>query len=118
MGDFSDYIATLDGAERDAVERVRARAVELVPEAEEGMSYGMAALRYRGSPLVSARVTAHHIGLYPFSPQAVEVVAPDLEGWSLAKGTVRFTPDHPLPDGVLDRLVLLRRDEIDAMRAG
>jgi uncharacterized protein YdhG (YjbR/CyaY superfamily) len=117
MGEFSDYIASLDGPERDAVEHVRARALELVPDAEEGMSYGMAALRYHGSPLVSARVAAKHIGLYPFSPVAIEVVAPDLPGYSLAKGTVRYTPDNPLPDDVLDRLVLLRRDEIDAMNS-
>lgn len=117
MGEFSDYIASLDGPERDAVEHVRTRALELVPDAEEGMSYGMAALRYRGSPLISARVAAKHIGLYPFSPVAIEVVSPDLAGYSLAKGTVRYTPDNPPPDDVLDRLVLLRRDEIDAMHS-
>ena len=66
MDEFTDYIASLDGAARDAVEHVRARALQLVPAAEEGMSYGMAAMRYRGSPLISARATAQHIGLYPF----------------------------------------------------
>ncbi|WP_423464669.1 iron chaperone [Promicromonospora sp. MS192] len=117
MDDFTQYIASLDGPARDAVEHVRARALELVPDAEEGTSYGMAALRYRGSPLISARATARHIGLYPFSPPAIEALAPDLAGFSTAKGTVRFTPDRPLPDDVLDRLVLFRRDEIDAMRS-
>jgi uncharacterized protein YdhG (YjbR/CyaY superfamily) len=117
MDEFTEYIEGLDGAERDAVEHVRARALQLVPDAEEGMSYGMAALRYRGSPLVSARATAQHIGLYPFSPPAIEALAPDLAGFSTSKGTVRFTPEHPLPDDVLDRIILFRRDEIDAMRA-
>ncbi len=117
MDEFTEYIAGLDGAARDAVEHVRARALELVPDAEEGMSYGMAALRYRGSPLVSARAMAQHIGLYPFSPPAIEALAPDLAGFSTSKGTVRFAPDHPLPDGLLDRLILFRRNEIDAMRS-
>jgi len=117
MDEFAEYIASLDGAARDAVEHVRARALELVPDAEEGVSYGMAALRYRGSPLVAARATAQHIGLYPFSPLAIETLAPDLAGFSTSKGTVRFTPEHPLPDGVLDRIILFRRDEIDAMRS-
>lgn len=117
MNEFTDYIASLDGAARDAVEHVRTRALELVPDAEEGVSYGMAALRYRGSPLVSARATAKHIGLYPFSPPAIEALGPDLAGFSTSKGTVRFAPEHPLPDDVLDRIILFRRDEIDAMRA-
>lgn len=116
MDELTTYIAGLDGPVRDAVEHVRARALHLVPEAEEGMSYGMAALRYRGSPLVSARATARHIGLYPFSPPAIEALAPELAGFSTSKGTVRFTPEHPLPDDVLDRIILFRRDEIDAMR--
>jgi len=117
MNEFTEYIAGLDGAARDAIEHVRARAVQLVPDAEEGVSYGMAALRYRGSPLVSARAAAKHIGLYPFSPPAIEALAPDLAGFSTSKGTVRFTPEHPLPDDVLDRIILFRRDEIDAMRS-
>lgn len=117
MDEFTEYVASLDGAVRDAVERVRARALQLVPDAEEGVSYGMAALRYRDSPLVSARATAKHIGLYPFSPAAIESLGADLAEFSTSKGTIRFTPDHPLPDAVLDRLILFRRDEIDAARS-
>ena len=48
MGEVSAYLSTLDGADRDALERVYAIAREVVPEAEEGTSYGMAALLYRG----------------------------------------------------------------------
>ena len=29
-----------------------------------------------------------------------------------SKGTIRFTPDHPLPDDVLEDIVRLRRAEI------
>jgi uncharacterized protein YdhG (YjbR/CyaY superfamily) len=117
MDEFTEYVASLEGAARDAVEHVRERALQLVPDAEEGMSYGMAALRYRGSPLISARATAQHIGLYPFSPPVIEALAPDLASFSTSKGSIRFTPEHPLPDDVLDRIILFRRDEIDAMRA-
>jgi uncharacterized protein YdhG (YjbR/CyaY superfamily) len=54
-----------------------------------------------------------HIGLYPFSPPALDTVRGELADFSLAKGTVRFTEDQPVPDDVLDRLLLARRDEID-----
>ena len=47
MGEMSDYIAGLEAPDRDLIERIRARAVSLVPEAVEGRSYGMPALRYR-----------------------------------------------------------------------
>jgi uncharacterized protein YdhG (YjbR/CyaY superfamily) len=112
MGEMSDYLAGLDAPERDLIERIRARAVSLVPEAVEGMP----ALRYRDSPLVSVMSAKGHIGLYPFSPAVVDAVSGELEGYSWSKGTIRFTPEQPLPDSVVERIILLRRDEIDAAK--
>lgn len=116
MGEVSDYIAALEGPERDLIERIRGRAVSLVPEAVEGMSYGMPALRYRDSPLLSLMVTKQHIGLYPFSPPVISAVEAELGEYSWSKGTIRFTPEHPLPDSLIDRIILLRRDEIDTAK--
>lgn len=116
MGEVDDYVASLAGAERAAVARVLDRARELVPDAEEGHSYGMPALRHRGSPLISIVVTKSHIGLYPFSPAIIEAMSADLAPFSPSKGAIRFQPSAPLPDDVLDRIVLARRDEIDTSR--
>jgi uncharacterized protein YdhG (YjbR/CyaY superfamily) len=55
---------------------------------------------------------AQHLSVFPFSPAVVEAVAADLEGFSLSKGTIRFTVDRPIPDGVLERVVRLRRAEL------
>jgi uncharacterized protein YdhG (YjbR/CyaY superfamily) len=118
MGEMSDYIAGLEPPDRDLIERIRARAVSLVPEAVEGMSYGMPALRYRDSPLVALMSTKDHIGMYPFSPDVVSAVEAELDGYSWSKGTIRFTAEHPLPDSLVDRIVLMRRDQIDAAKKG
>nr|BFE74289.1 hypothetical protein GCM10020092_075900 [Actinoplanes digitatis] len=48
MGEVTDYIAGRDEPARTVLERYRVRAMAVVPEAEEGKGYGMAALRYRG----------------------------------------------------------------------
>jgi uncharacterized protein YdhG (YjbR/CyaY superfamily) len=113
MSELSEYLEALPAGRREAIEHVYARARELVPEAEDGVGYGMPALRYKGKPLLSVMSAKGHIGLYPFSPPALDTVRDELAGYSLAKGTVRFSEDQPLPDEVLDRLVLARRDEID-----
>ena len=47
-----------------------------------------------------------------FSPAVVAVVADDLGGFSLSKGTIRFTPETPVPQPVIERLVRLRLAEI------
>lgn len=117
MGALMDYLEGLDPAERDALERIRARAVELVPEAEEGLGYGMPALTYRGRPLLSVRATKTHLGYYPFSADVIDRLQPDLDGIDWSKGTIRFQPEHPLPDDLITALIVLRRDEIDAAGA-
>jgi uncharacterized protein YdhG (YjbR/CyaY superfamily) len=39
-------------------------------------------------------------------------VADDLAGFSLSKGTIRFTPENPVPEPVLRSVIKLRLAEI------
>src|SRR5215218_1197918 len=100
MPEVEEYFAGLDAPQRDAFERIRRLAVHLVPEAEEGVSYGMAALRWRGKPLLGFRAAAKHLSVFPFSPQAVDAVRDRLAAFELSKGTIRFSVARPLPDDV------------------
>lgn len=118
MGTVADYLDTIDGADRAALERIYAVARELVPEAEEGTSYGMPALVYRGKGLVSSLSTKKFLSLYPFSAGVVAEVADDLDGFDTTKGSIHFAADHPLPDAVVRRLIESRRAEIDAKARG
>ena len=114
MGVFTDLIAGTDGETRAILQEVLDRALDIVPDAVEDLSYGTPALRYRGSPLIGIKVSANHLSLFPFSPDVVAAVAPRLKGYSLSKGTIRFTAEKPLPTDVLDDIVDLRRAEIDS----
>jgi len=113
MGTIDDYLADLDPSSRDAIQRVYAVAKTVAPDAEQGKGYGMPALVYRGKSLIAVMRAKTHIGLYPFSPDVVAAVAPDLAGYSLDKGTIRFQPDEPLPEDVVVRIVELRKAQID-----
>ncbi len=116
MSELAQYLQSLPEPQRATVERVYARARALVPDARDGLGYGMPALLLAGKPLLCVMVARHHIGLYPFSPAALDTVRDELADFSLSKGTVRFTADHLLPDDVVDRLVLARRSEIEDRR--
>ncbi|QIG39827.1 DUF1801 domain-containing protein [Microbacterium sp. 4R-513] len=116
MGTVDDYLAELAPEDRAAVERVYAIARDEVPGAEQGTGYGMPALVYRGKPLLSVKRTQKHIGIYPFSPEAVSAVADAVAGvpeTGLDKGTVRFQPGHPLPDDLVRALVVARKEQIE-----
>jgi uncharacterized protein YdhG (YjbR/CyaY superfamily) len=114
MGEVTDYIAGLEEPARSVLERYRARTMAVVPEAEEGTSYGMAVLRYRGRPLVSVISTKQGYAVFPFSSAVVESVISELEAFESTKGGIKFTDERHLPDKAFDALVARRRHEIDA----
>ena len=116
MGTIDDYLDELQQSDREAVARVYAVAYRLVPDAEQGKGYGMPALVYHGKPLLSVMRAKKHIGVYPFSPDAVTAVRPLLDGHpgvGLDKGTIRFQPEHPLAEQALEALVRARIAQID-----
>jgi len=86
--------------------------MDIVPEAEDGTSYGMAALRYKRKPLLGFRTAKDHLSVFPFSPKVVDAVRDRLAGFDLSKGTIRFTVARPLPDEVVRDVVRLRMNEI------
>jgi uncharacterized protein YdhG (YjbR/CyaY superfamily) len=110
---MDDYLEGLPPAQKAALEHVRVLVRRAAPEAEEGTSYGMPAFLYAGRPLLGLRAAKKHLSIFPFSPAAIDAVKERLEGFDLAKGTVRFSPDRPVPDDVLVDLVRLRKQEID-----
>ena len=57
MGELDEYLDGLDAETAATVRGIYVRALELVPDAEQGKGYGMPALRYRGKPLLSVMAT-------------------------------------------------------------
>ena len=113
MGTVDDYLAGLEPADAEIIARAYGIVREVVPEAEQGLGYGMPALTYRGKSLISVMRARHHFGVYPFSPAAVVEILPLLDGIDHAKGTIRFAPGSPRPDDTLRALAAARRDQID-----
>ncbi len=112
MGTVDDSLVDVPEPGRGCLQHVIGIARTVVPEAVDGVSYGMPALKVGGKPLIGVVAAARHLSIFPFSPAVVDAVAPRLEGYSLSKGTIRFTPDHPVPDDVVEEIVRLRRAEI------
>jgi uncharacterized protein YdhG (YjbR/CyaY superfamily) len=114
MSTIHDYLQGLPDDRRAAFERVCAVVRRAVPAAEEGKSYGLPAFRWNGSPLLGFRAFKDHLSVMPFSADVVAAVADRLEGFHLSKGSVRFSPDQPIPEEVLLEMVRLRQTELSS----
>ncbi len=110
---FDEYLSGLSDEERQALQAVIDAVSAAAPQATEGRSYGVPAFRYKGKPLLGFAATKDHLSLYPFSPQVLEAVQAELDGYGLSKGSIRFTVDRPIPAQVLTEMVGRRMREID-----
>jgi uncharacterized protein YdhG (YjbR/CyaY superfamily) len=114
MGTVTTYLDTIEGPDRAALERVYALARGLVPEAEEGTSYAMAALIYRGKGLIAAVRAKTFLSVYPFSGAVIASSLDVLADFETTTGSIHFSVGQQLPDAALRRIVQARRAEIDA----
>lgn len=102
------YIAQATPLQRTALERVRRAIRSAAPKAEECISYGLAAFRFEGRMLVAFGAWANHCALYPMSSATVKKFGSQLKNFETTKGTIRFTPDYPLPVSLIRKLVKAR----------
>jgi uncharacterized protein YdhG (YjbR/CyaY superfamily) len=110
------YLAALPEAQRTALQSLRETVASAAPGAVEAISYGIPAFRYRGRALVGYHAAKAHCALFPMAPAVIEAHREELEGFPTAKGTIRFTPERPLPPGLVraivrDRIVQIDRSE-------
>ena len=102
-----EYLAALPEDQRAALEQLRSVIRAAVPDADEVISYGVPTFKLRRS-LVAIGAAKQHCALYVMSPAVIESFADDLAGLDTSKGTIRFTPDAPLPAELVTRIVAAR----------
>jgi uncharacterized protein YdhG (YjbR/CyaY superfamily) len=54
VSSFDEYLATVPEPEKAELERIRQVVRRAVPDAEEAMSYGMPAFKYKTRPLLGS----------------------------------------------------------------
>ncbi len=118
MGLIEDFVAGLPESDRAAVAHVYEVGRRVVPDAEEGVGYGVVCWRVRGKGLLGVKPAARHYALVPFSGDAIAAAGDAVAGLPATKGTIRFTPDAPLPDAAIEAVIRARLAEIDGSAAG
>src|SRR4030095_10246181 len=68
---IDEYLAALGDAQRAALQNLRRTIQAAAPQAEEGISYGLAAFRLNGSPLVAFGASTRHWAFYPMHSNPV-----------------------------------------------
>jgi uncharacterized protein YdhG (YjbR/CyaY superfamily) len=110
-GTIDDYLAGVKPDQRAALAKLRETIRAAAPKAEECISYGLAAFRLDGHPLVAFGAWATHCALYPMSSATVAVFEDQLAPFETSKGTIRFSAKKPIPSALVKKLVKARMAE-------
>ena len=113
------HLAKLPQPQRDTLTAVQMTLRELLPDAEECISYNMPCFKVGGVAVAGFDGFRNHCSFFPHSGNVVQHVS-GLPAWSTVttKGTLQFPVDRPLPKTVVRKLVKARLAEIAAKKAG
>jgi uncharacterized protein YdhG (YjbR/CyaY superfamily) len=105
------YLGTLDEPERTTLGQLRDTIVAILPDAEQGISYGMPAFRLRGKTIAGFAAFKNHLSYVPHSGSVIPQLAKDTEGYAKTKSSLHFAVDEPLPKKLVKKLVDARMAE-------
>lgn len=106
------YLAALEDPKRTTLERLRTTILEVVPDAEQCISYGMPAFRLEGKVVAGFAAFKRHLSYLPHSGSVLSELEDDLREYALSKGALRFPIDEPLPDALVRKLIGVRRRQL------
>jgi uncharacterized protein YdhG (YjbR/CyaY superfamily) len=107
------YFKTLPTAARDTLQELRATLHELLPDATEGLYYGMPMFKLM-KPVVAYAAFKEHCSLFPLSAATLDELGNAADKYRTSKGTMQFPLGGKLPKSLLQKIVNARLAEIAA----
>ena len=94
--------------QRETMLEMRKRILEIVPKAEEVVSYGMPAFKVDGKIVAGLLANKKHVGYYPFSGSILKLFPDELAGFSKTISAIHVPIDKPLTKTLMKKLIKAR----------
>jgi uncharacterized protein YdhG (YjbR/CyaY superfamily) len=111
---IDDYLRTVPGVRRKALEELRKTIHSIVPDAQECISYKIPAFRVQGGIVAGFQATKKGCSYYPFSGSVLKSVAQHIRSYDQTKSALHFSADTVLPAALVRRLIRCRLSEINS----
>ena len=108
----AQYIAAQPKSSQVVLKRVRSAIRKALPDAEEAISYKIAAYKLNGKRVLYFAGWNQHYSLYPASRRLVAEFKAELEPYELSKGTIRFPLSEKIPVDLITRIAKFRAAEV------
>lgn len=108
VANIDTYLADLDEPKRTTLQQLREDILEIVPNAEECISYGMPAFKVGGKTVAGFAAFKNHLSYLPHSGSVLPALAADIATYDRTQGSLHFAVDQPLPKDLVTKLVTTR----------
>ncbi|MCB2199741.1 DUF1801 domain-containing protein [bacterium] len=107
-----EYLATLPGNQRAALQAIREMIHRSAPdEIEEVLSFDVPTFKVDGKGLLALSAQDNKLALHIMSQTVMDSFRFAFKNWEVSKTTLHFKPDNTLPDNLVERLVKARMAE-------
>ena len=110
--EVDEYLGAVEEPKRGTLQTPRSTILEIVPEAQQVISYRVPAFRVRGQTVAGLAAFKDHLSYLPFSGSVLEQLATELDGYTMTKSSLHFPVDRPLPTALVKKLITVRPAEI------
>lgn len=109
--EVDEYLQGLQEPKRSTLQSLRRTILEIVPDAEEVISYRVPAFRVEGETVAGFAAFANHLSYLPFSGSVLGRLGDELKGYTMTKSALHFPVDQPLPRPLVKKLIDVRLGE-------
>jgi uncharacterized protein YdhG (YjbR/CyaY superfamily) len=106
--EIDQYLDALEEPKRTTLARLRQTILDIVPEAEQGISYGVPAFKVRGKTIAGFAAFKKHLSYLPHSGSVFPELQVELKGYTISSGALRFSISEPLPVPLVEKLIAVR----------
>jgi uncharacterized protein YdhG (YjbR/CyaY superfamily) len=93
---------------KETMLEMRKRILEIVPDAQEVVSYGMPAFKVDETIVAGLLANKKHVGYYPFSGSILKLFPEELAGFSKTISAIHVPVDKPLAKTLMKKLIKAR----------
>jgi uncharacterized protein YdhG (YjbR/CyaY superfamily) len=110
--EVDEYLRGVEEPKRSTLEALRRTILEIVPDADQVISYRVPAFRVRGTTVAGFAAFKDHLSYLPFSGTVLAQLADELKDYTMTKSALHFPVGRPLPKTLVKKLIAVRLGEV------
>ena len=102
------HLSKIPQPHKATLEALRETILEIIPDAEEVISYGFPGYRLGGKIICGFDAFKNHCSFFPHSSLVIPELEKELVNYKTSKGALQFAVDKPLPKALVRKLIRTR----------